>query len=698
MPGGTREQTIIVKMVTDQAEQKARAFDSAERARTNGRAKGEKAAAKVIADAQKEAADKASAAWKLAARRMTDDWKREAKEVAEATKKKSAAEKKAAREASDAAKKTAKETADAQKNAISDVRRSEASAAAAAARTRAVQKNDLREWRMQTAAAHCARMMEWEQEQQATKAQETSLFGAKGAVLSYIGAFATVATVVTVLKSIAEYWDHVRRDTIESVKEVLHMRDAILELAALKDKLGKTGPVLGQQLLLRDATGMKEQAANEFMMHFLGGAEAAIGSNIDAKDAQELANTVGKLQMLEGSNAGAYGDLAAAIALTAKKGATGAEMSAKANKLYEQQRPAKFTNVSQFAGQFSKASGLVQNDIYTDEELAMLLAVQSEYGPEESETRVSQLTRLAASGLMRARHIKGAPGIEHDTSAEFFKKAGITQGMRGMERIDRLSDFMIKEQDEAKAAGKPYMLREEILRHGVINSDDAEALENVIGAKRKGVWKAFKKIKDAPPDATAIAEMHADRSRKDPVFLAERAKLSEDLADVQRANSPEGGLEPLQRTIFAKRRGEGKTVGKFSEWKERGWLGKIWDDLTDPMGTHGAHFGVDQELQETLIAQAKKYHIDYRKTLGFTKPKKFEHGELYAGDEKNYELQQQIVRAGGKPLEGVSDRAAEGNATLLRMEDSMKKIEEHLRPGAPEPFITPCPTVSPPSR
>jgi hypothetical protein len=709
MAGGNRNQTIHVVMTTASADATSQRFVTNEGKRARERATNDQKAAQDSENAFVRATYKMMAASKQLADQKDRDRKKDLAEQKAADdayvrgiRRRVNAENRIAQESAAFRSKTDREAAAASVAANKEVdalfawgmrdrtatlKREIGDQARAAA---GVRKTEM----AQMAATHKLAMMQWKFQQDATKEQELAANATKTAVLGYIGAFAGIGVVVAGLKAIAEYWDNVRRDTIASVREVLHMRDAVLELAALKDKLGQTGPVLGEQLLLRSETGMKQQAANEFQTHFLGRAEAAIGKTVDAKDAQELAITMGKLQMLEGSNAAAYGDLAGAIAMTAKKGTTGRELSGQADKLYQIQKPGAFASVSQFAGQYSKAAGLVQNDIYTGPELAALLSMQSEYGPEEAETRVSQMTRLAASGLMRARHIKGAPGIEHDTSAEFFKKAGITQGMKGMERLERLSDFMIAEQDQATKAGKPYMLREEILRHGVINSDDAEALENFIGAKRSGIWKGFTDIRDAKNNPDVIAATHADRRRKDPSFMNETAKLAEDLADVARASSPEGGLEPLQRVIYAKRKGEGKTVGTFEAWKDAGLWKRTVDDLTDPSGKHGAHFGVNQEVQEELIEQAKALGVDYRKTLGFTKYK--DKGgrrpgvdpdslELYAGDERVFALHEQITSAGGNTLESVQQRAAEGNATLLRQEDLMKQIVKNTQPGGAPP-------------
>lgn len=538
------------------------------------------------------------------------------------------------------------------------------------------------------ADVHRLRMLNWDLDQKALRENAKAAGGAELAVTGYIGAFATIGTVVAGVQAIANYFDEIRRDTIAAAKETIQFREQILELAALKDKLANTGPVLAGNIALRSKTFQSGPESIAMEQHFRGAAEAAIGKTISETDAEELLTETGKLQAMEHSDAGAYGDLAGTIALLAKPGETADDAKARLNKLYNLQKPGKFSNVAQFARQFSEVSAFAQNDIYSPEELGTYLSAFSEYNPEEAATRLRQITEASASGLMRNRKMKGAPGIDMDTSAEFFKELGITRGMPVPQRNDLIADWIIKSQDDAKAAGKEFLVPEELMAKGIRNQHAAEAFGDIAALKRSGVMGSLQSIQNAAPEPNKITETFNNRVGAEPTMLQKQAELSHDVAAVQRGSAPTGLVQQLKQAAFDKKFAEGKVTGTFDQFNQTGMITRALFDQT----SDGWYRQVDTEAEDMLAKEAEKYEIKTRK--------KFKNNPIfgnlqreYIGDEALADLQAQVQRAGGNPLAGVQEEAVKTSEILTKIEENTRPRGAPGAPAAPEPKV---PLIMPP--
>ena len=99
----------------------------------------------------------------------------------------------------------------------------------------------------------------------------------------------------------AEYFDHIKRDTIEAGRELVNMREQLLELAALRDNLGNTTPAVTAQLALRGQT-LQIAAAREMELTARGTGEAAIGKTITQEAFERLLVGGGRFQTMEGSS------------------------------------------------------------------------------------------------------------------------------------------------------------------------------------------------------------------------------------------------------------------------------------------------------------------------------------------------------------------------------------------------------------
>jgi hypothetical protein len=561
----------------------------------------------------------------------------------------------------------------AQQERIRELEKTQKEHARISTTTRAAELRGLKE-------EHQLRMQNWAMDQKAIEANKTATDSAMGAIKGWVGAFATIGTVVSAVKSVADYMDHIRRDTIESAKELVHMREAVLELAALKDNLGNTTPETAGQLEFRSKTLQTRQAAMQMNLAAQGVGESAIGVNISKEAFNEGLVGAGQLQALEGSDPNAYGKLMGSLALEAKKGTTGDQLKGQLKKVYDIQRPGAFQSMGQFSDQYAKTSQYVQSGIYSSEENAALLSAMSAYGPDEAATKVDQITRATSSGLMRNRKMKAAPGIETDTSAEYFKKLGITEGMNSMERLNRIADDINKKQDEAAKDRKPFLTTEYLMKSGIRNQEDAKALMDFAATKKSGIWQGtYEPLIKAKADPAGVQKTFDERKGREPVLLNRQAELSKEAATVRRGvGNPEADLAQLQEAAFNRLKADKKVVGDFKDWKERGMLGKASDDAL----FGGYHNQVNLEAQAMLAREANRVGVNFRAPTRVD-AKTGARTQEYVGDKELHRLQQQVQQAGGNPLAGVADDL---KAAARDLKESAAKIAAANKPQVPVPL------------
>jgi hypothetical protein len=595
------------------------------------------------------------------------------------TKETAAVAAKAAKETAAAAQAAAKERATAHKAAVSTIQQTETDLTdkvkqQARAREQAA-KAEFAAWKKASDEKHFVAMARFEEEQRALKQQQQATNASTAAVMGWMGAYATIGTVIQGVKGIADYMDQIRRDTFSAAQEVIGFRKEVLELAAMKDQLGQSGPETAGQLVFRSKTLQTRQAALAMSTAAEGAGQAAIGVNISREAFREGLEGIGKLQAMEQSDPRAYGKFAATIALQAQPGTTAGQMKGTANKLFNIQKPGGFESFAQFAKQNAETSSFVQNKIYTDAENAALLSALSLNNPETAATRLEQITRATSSGLMRDRGIKAAPGIEHDTSGAYFQKLGITEGMPAMERLQRITDDVTRAQDTAAKNGKPFLTTEYLMKEGIRNTDDAQAIMDFAGTKRKGLWeKTFVPLINAAADPNAIDQIFDAQKGREPVLMDQVAENAREAAQVKRSLSPEGQLSQIQKAAFARLHGEKEMAGTFEEWKNRGFLQRVYYDATG-----GFQSRVDSETQRMLQQEAKRTGIDWHAPRR-TDPRSGLSTELYAGDKALFELQQRIQQAGGDPMAGAADDMKAAAAALL---DAAKAIAPTAPIGGP---------------
>jgi hypothetical protein len=538
---------------------------------------------------------------------------------------------------------------------------------------RSAEKQEFRDWKQQHDNQHSLTMQSWAQEQAAIKEQEAAQNASTRAVMGYIGAFVGIGTVIAGVKSLADYYDQIRRDTNEAVKEVIHYHEIVRQLAALTGKMGDTTPAVAANLQLRAQTGLSANESINLAQNFRGTAQAA-EKKFAPGTLDDFMLELGKLSMLEGSSGGSAGNLGGILAMEAKAGTSADELKKQAASEFAIQQPGRFVSLEEYAGQRQKISASIQTGIVTREQGATLLSGLSNVeGAGTSGERFDQLMRAVSTGMYRARHPKLAPGTQFETSSSYFKKLGLTEDVDPYHRALAIAADIERERKSHEAKGKRFDVDVyQQLQGGFTLQEDREVLRNMYAMTQgdnRIAWETIQKSSGAP--AQSIGEIYKDEAGRSPVIQQGLADVARDTSNFRKANnSPEAKLRQTFSEAFSNLKAKDQVSGEFNAWADRGW----WDKTT--AFVTGYDERIKLEAQRNLAAQAKKAGIDFQIPMGRVRGNI--HVEQYVGDEKMVELQQEIQRRGGNPLGGVVDKTAETLQVL-------REIRDAIKPPAPAP-------------
>jgi hypothetical protein len=423
-----------------------------------------------------------------------------------------------------------------------------------------------------------------------------------------MGAFAGIGAVVSGLSAISRYYAQIREDTAGAVREMVHFREQVLALAAMKDRLGDSTTEAADQMRFRAQTAQTKEAALGLSQAAEGAGQAAIGANITREAFEEGKVTAGRVQAMENSDAGAIGDLYGTYALEARKGATGKELGAKFAQGFAISQPGRFRTTAEFANQRSQVSPYVQTGVISSGQADALVSAFSLVNKEQSATLTRQALNAVTADFLRNRRMKLLPGQENETSAEYFQKTlSLKEDTTPMQRLRAVADDLNKQQDLAQKAGKQFNANDYLLKHSVLNQESRQAYMAFAGLVKSGQWdKKFSPMIDKQFNANDINQRHQNFLIRDPVGKQRQAEMARDASTAMRANSPIGLLESLQRQEFEKLKAQKKITGTFEEWQKRDMLGTMSDDVL----YGGFHSQVNTAVTKRLTESAKRAGIN----------------------------------------------------------------------------------------
>ena len=216
--------------------------------------------------------------------------------------------------------------------------------------------------------------------------------------MGFIGTFVGIGTAVAAIKGLADWFERdIRQDAIDAVKETINFREQLMELAAMKNELGRTGPELGRQLLLQSQTAQDPGDLLKMSKTAEGAAQATIGKNIARQAYDQGFIAAGKLQAMEGPGSrSATGNRNARAQGQARN-----DRRPDASQIWREfkiSQPGKFASMGEYAKRRQALSAYVQTGSLTGNQLSgMLSAISLAAPPGEAATVHNQ-------GITRPHH------------------------------------------------------------------------------------------------------------------------------------------------------------------------------------------------------------------------------------------------------------------------------------------------------
>lgn len=679
---------------------------------------------KAFASAQKQAIKDVQAAEIKAAKDGLDDFyqrmtaekkaaQEAAKEVTAAARVKAKAEKDAAKEAADALRMKVKAEKDAATAATKE--------ATAAARAKAkIEKDAVKE--------HAAAIKAKSDAEE--KASEKSISLAKavgGFALSMLG----IDSAKAVISAIADSFDMARESAYSASKMVTDYRESLLELAALKGKVGQTTEVTKEEIAFITQTHQKPEDARKYQLAVLGAMEAAVGNQITEDEAKKATVLGGKFQAVEGGEAGAHGRLVGMLPLLSDKKITGEQVFQKTQQLYNIQKPGQFATFTQAIDQYAKLMPLIQSGVL-DEMGAMALLTGYSASPEEAATKVEQLARATSGSVGRTTGGKAKGGMARN---EYIKSLGLTdEKLKHIKASDlvvtignAIADDLIDQEKKAAERGEELNPLEYLQKKGYVQQEDRNALLQYTGLRKsKLLEEKFLPLAapEALPDAEKATEDIEEKIKHEPHIRARDAAFAEQVANIAVGAGQEEVLRDVMQSAFARVRARpgGKQELPFETYEQVQGLGSL-----DPGNLlHGYRRKVAIEAQRGLAVEAARVGVDVDPNLIMGDQQAIPGvggllGLMGVGPElppaELFEIAKKVKAAGGEiapEMEDVTEAAMASLTTSQEFEDLgkkpkapaaggdqntpiLKEIRDNIRPKPkapnPQPLVGPAPVV-----
>ena len=373
-----------------------------------------------------------------------------------------------------------------------------------------------------------------------------------GAMLGLSSAQGVVSIFVEQMQRAKEY----ATKTSDAIQDI---RDNIRELQALRGELGVTGPGISHVFDVASKTLQKPEEVQAMESAGLGVGELAIGKTISKANFDRAMQAAGKMQSLEGGDAGAYGQLMGQIALQAEGKLTPEEAEGKLNRLFQIQQPGGFKTMSQAIGQYGKSNPLVSNKVMSPEEAMGLLSAMSVNSPDEAATQSQQFTRAILAGRLKARGMAVGPDVDFEKTSDYMKGLGITDKDGVMSMGKKIADDLAKNTGQGKQNAHDYLLT-----HGFGNQEDRLAIMSYAGLRNTGRLEKIEAAMNAPLDNGAISRRFNERMARDPFFARRAAELSEKAAISSGARRSRTS-RTSSRSAYARLKAQGKVSGSYDE-------------------------------------------------------------------------------------------------------------------------------------
>lgn len=545
----------------------------------------------------------------------------------------------------------------------------------------------------QKSAAAAEKASRREAEMQDRAAEKTGLFGR--ALQTVSGYFAGFIGFQAIVNEIANAFDVAQQSAMEAGKFVNDYRESLLELAALKGRLGETGPEVQESLQFRARTLQTREAATAFQLSALGAGEAGIDrggveKSISEDEFKKLMVFVGSMQAAEGGSADTYGALAGQVPMMMGHHTTAEESFRKVAQFYKILQPGGSTFASG-TEQFLKNAPYAQ----LFEDPAQMLALQSAFSIKNrggAGEQVEQFMRATVGGLGRMRGVQ----VEGDSQkiGEYLGSIGATDQMTPIDIGKRVAADFARQREASTAQGQQFNAMSYLLHKGYGNQEDRMALMAFADLMASGTYeKTFEPLTKTMP-TTAEAMNPIKRFQGSDLAAQQRkGELAGELAKTSVGMGPQEYYEALTRQAHARLKASGRLTGTYEETMSPGLFGGMLAPLTGQV----TDTEVRKEAFSMLSGEAKRVGVD----MG---------GGQFGGisgtpgqmAESFYSLGGKIGQAGGNIMPGMDQLLAKmdmvansTNALTKQIADAQQKADAGVGPGGAN--VAP-PVVQPPKQ
>lgn len=522
-----------------------------------------------------------------------------------------------------------------------------------------------------------AHKTETDKARESERAASQMMGATKAAVTSFAGQMIGLSSASAVLGEVQAGFLRVREAVFNSTELMQEFRESLLELAALKDRMGDTTAEAVDTLKLQAQTGQTRQGAVDLQTGFLGMAELMVGDGpgkkISDADAQKAMVGLGRLQAAQGAPAEAFGELGGIILQSAKGPITPEAITKEAAALYDIQQPGNFGKggFGSAIKQFGKALPFIDADILTPyEAMALTSAFSISAGGEESGTALRQFLQGTVGSTSRDRKVKGLEGEEENIgAATYLASLGVKPGDHAIKIGKLVAADMDRAEAEAKAKGEGFSPIDYLIQHGYSNQESALRMMQFRGLGKTGAWSGFETLIDDPNlGAGRQAEAEA-KLASDPGLVGRQARSISEMA----AMLPGMGREEWMRSMrqFGRGRLEARKPGIGLQ--DQADLEKAWFfDIPKHIEMSLVRGETDAMIREL----ADQNQVPYRVTHGMG-------GSTYLSEDEQFRVSRELASRGVNFGQEVGSDLAEAARRLNAVVDKMDRM---ATPPPPPPL------------
>jgi hypothetical protein len=588
----------------------------------------------------------------------------------------------------------AKQVAEAKKAADEQARQSKRTADEAMRESRRAADAQRRDFEAVAKASQAARNQEVRAHQVAAKeamkasqssVQGFSLMGAaagqfRDVLTGVAGQFALLNVGQQIIGEIEKSFQRAADNANEASKFVQEYRKDLLELAALKGRMGDTTTETAENLAFRSQTLQSKEQAKQLQQGMLnvGQSEITTATNkgkISQGESNKVAVWVGKMQAAESGDARAYGELAGALP-SVMPVKPGEQLGAEA----VQKQFAQIYKLIQFGSsdwdqgikQLTANLNLTKMGVFQDVgEQAMVQSLYSKSTPAEAGDKTRRLARATIGSQGRMKGVK-TDAEDAMKVGEYLKSIQVGDVNNARQVVEKVADDLEAQETAYGKRGESWSPYRYLVGKGYGNQEDREALMEYAALRKGGTVASFQAVRDQPLSTDAIDKDIATYQAVDPDALRKQAELAEENAKVALGAGPLGYLKDAEMTALARLRSRGDTNYSYEEYHARG--------RTNPF-----NLGIASQVQNEMMAmfypeQAKTNAFPHgvENTLGMTA---FDSDKQMAA--KLWEVGKRIAGGGGDVLPGAGAPGVLAQEQLAETKKMRELLEAANKAAAP---------------